>query len=197
MEGYRDRSSSSIEIISIDEGINSIEEIINDMRDMEYLNEITKNDLEFSYNQFALWLNNLIESNPINGEIVAISFGVYETRIGFQLYVVGSKSWSFYHDDWIDNKEYVPKCRKSNIRLINRIKSYYDKDEYIKMFFSIMVIITYYILKYVKENKDRVLKNKNINISLGLDDGDIINLCRIYNNKIEVYKKSIPLSIYE
>lgn len=65
------------------------------------------------------------------------------------------------------------------------------------MFFSIIVIITYYILKYVKENKYRVLKNKNINISLGLDDGDIINLCRIYNSKIEVYKKSISLSIYE
>ncbi|MDU1312589.1 MAG: hypothetical protein E6940_00780 [Clostridium septicum] len=65
------------------------------------------------------------------------------------------------------------------------------------MFFSIIVIITYYILKYVKENKYRVLKNKNINISLGLDDGDIINLYRIYNSKIEVYKKSISLSIYE
>ena len=130
----RDKSKVSlknIEKISIDEGLNIIGKTIKSIISMGYLNKISEVDLELAYNEFLAWVDELIENEPINKNIVAINFALSETRRGFQLYIAGSKEWDFYDDDWMYNRDYFPKNQNCRIRLLNKLKSNYDKDEYI------------------------------------------------------------------
>lgn len=67
------------------------------------------------------WLNNLISKEKANDNIVAVNFGLYETKDSIQLYISGSKEWELDDGDWACNNDYFPGGRYTNVALYDEL----------------------------------------------------------------------------
>lgn len=61
---------------------------------------------------FNSWLNQIIQEESPDNSIVAINFGIFETKKGFQIYIAGFKNYEKDNDDWaVGFGDYSPQNR--------------------------------------------------------------------------------------
>jgi hypothetical protein len=65
-----------------------------------------------SQSLFNSWLNQIIQEESPDNSIVAINFGIFETKKGFQIYIAGFKNYEKDSDDWaVGFGDYSPQNR--------------------------------------------------------------------------------------
>ncbi len=54
------------------------------------------------------WLYELLEKEKPKTSIKAFNFGLFETRGGYSLYLIGARRYDPNNDDWACNQDFVP-----------------------------------------------------------------------------------------
>ncbi|WP_142296462.1 hypothetical protein [Lottiidibacillus patelloidae] len=129
--------------------------------------------LKLSYKEFERWLHDLLNSEMISDEIVALNFGLFENEYTIQLYITGSKEWEFDDDDWACNNDYFPKGRYASINIYKELKILLENEFDLGLFMTIattIILVNTYVTCYPNKLP------QNIKLATGFDDGDIYNL---------------------
>jgi hypothetical protein len=142
---------------------------------------IDKLDLSGLYNQFEVWLIELLENEPMPSDIVAVNFGVFESGgykfvDGIQLYVSGSTIWDEEDTDWVCNTDYFPEGRYSEIDMVSSLLNLFDSNEEIAFFLYLSVPVLF-IYRFTSMHAKVLLGERDeIHIATGFDDGDVYNI---------------------
>lgn len=137
-----------------------------------------------SKTKFDFWLNNLIRRSQMPSQINGLYFGLFETsykkwfknRKNISLYITGSVSWSKNNPDWACDDLFNPENKYLQLEIIEHIYNSDQYNIYTKYFLVLSIIYSY--IKYFFENTSEIenLNNKDFNLALGFDDGDLYNL---------------------
>lgn len=152
-------------------------------KDMEsHFNEsdlcwLSPNELSKSYLQFETWLDNLLQTEPLTTDIIAINFGIFESDSGIQLYISGSCEWDKDDFDWACCNDYFPNNRYPKLDIFKFINEINVQNEYSGIYLS-LAISTVLIISYINKNNNNLINNavKSLYISTGFDDGDLYNI---------------------
>ena len=126
--------------------------------------ESTKQESMFTI--ISQWISELVETETLPEEIVALNFGLYETPKGYCIYLNGSEEYDEEDEDWACNNDYDP-----------------DENGFMEMLIGDNVDWEYF-LEGVKESLTWLLANNegfknwvgNRHVATGFDDGDLILL---------------------
>lgn len=58
---------------------------------------------------FIEWLENSNEFENVDNSIIGFNFGLIETTNGFEMYLIGSKTFDKDDEDWATNVDFEPK----------------------------------------------------------------------------------------
>lgn len=137
-----------------------------------------------SKTKFDFWLNKLFQINEIPSEINGLYFGLFETsykrwfkmRKTISVYVAGSNSWDKNNPDWACDDIFNPENKYLQLEIIEHIYNSEKYNIYTKYFLVLSVIYIYIKYFFEKSLELEYLINKEINLALGFDDGDLYNL---------------------
>ncbi len=59
--------------------------------------------------RFIEWLENINNSEKIDSSIIGFNFGLFEATDGFEMYLIGSKTFDIDDEDWATNVDFEPK----------------------------------------------------------------------------------------
>ncbi len=59
--------------------------------------------------RFTMWIENISQSEKIDNSIIGFNFGLFETTDGFEMYLIGSKTFDIDDEDWATNEDFEPK----------------------------------------------------------------------------------------
>lgn len=114
---------------------------------------------------FIEWIENINEIEAVDNSIIGFNFGLIETTNGFEMYLIGSKSFDKDDEDWATNVDFEP--NKKYFQFGKEFSA--DKD-----WQGILKISKKIILNYVSsENfKTSIFANAK-GITTGFDDGNL------------------------
>ncbi len=122
-----------------------------------------------NYIIFKNWLDVCFKNDPIDSEIKAIYFGLFETDKGVKLYISGSLIFDDEDSDWACDLAYNPKYKYCNtIPILNEL--FEEKENILIRIEKIYNVLTDFINKYLKENETELNDKK---LAVGFDDGDL------------------------
>ncbi len=58
---------------------------------------------------FTEWIENINEIETVDNSIIGFNFGLFETTNGFEMYLIGSKTFDKDDEDWATNVDFEPK----------------------------------------------------------------------------------------
>jgi hypothetical protein len=58
---------------------------------------------------FAEWIEKINENETVDNSIIGFNFGLFETTNGFEMYLIGSKTFDKDDEDWATNVDFEPK----------------------------------------------------------------------------------------
>lgn len=115
--------------------------------------------------KFNTWIDNinLVETPPV--DIIAFWFGLIETTVGYEIYLIGSKKYDKNDDDWACFNDFEPQEKYLKIPTQNTK----NKDWETILADSISII-----KGYVETDKfmDSIFKN-SVAVAVGFDSGDL------------------------
>jgi hypothetical protein len=142
------------------------------------------NVLEENYKQFELWMNELLESEKIQDEIVALNYGLYETEYNIQLYVTGANEWELDDDDWACKNDYFPEGRYPSLKIYNYLYNIMENDFETGLFITIASTIIL-VNTYADSNSTKLLSGKeSLVLATGFDDGDLYSFSKLTSKGI-------------
>lgn len=115
-------------------------------------------------NRINNWLFELSQDNSGDNGIIALYFGIYETKTGFCLYLTGSKQYDETDDDWACSVDYEPKTNYLSI----------DSTMDWEQFFNMVSVIIKECINEPLISKTELFCNKII--AIGFDDGQILRI---------------------
>ena len=68
-------------------------------------------DVDQLFERFSNWLMANNEGTLPDSEIVALNFGIFQTKKSYSIYLIGSKSYDPNDDDWACNEDFVPSMK--------------------------------------------------------------------------------------
>jgi hypothetical protein len=114
---------------------------------------------------FEEWLENINQTETVDNSIEGFNFGLIETTNGFEMYLIGSKTFDLDDEDWATNVDFEPKQKYFHFgKEISTDKDWQD----------ILKISEKLILNYVSSNsfKNSIIANAKV-ITTGFDDGNL------------------------
>lgn len=58
---------------------------------------------------FTEWLEDINQIEKVDNSIIGFNFGLFETTNGFEMYLIGSKTFDKDDEDWAINVDFEPK----------------------------------------------------------------------------------------
>lgn len=114
---------------------------------------------------FIEWLENNNEIENVDSSIIGFNFGLFETTNGFEMYLIGSKTFDKDDEDWATNVDFEPK--QKYFQFGKEFSA--DKD-----WQDILKISEKLIRNYVDSEKFKTSIFANaIGITTGFDDGNL------------------------
>lgn len=114
---------------------------------------------------FMEWLENSNEIENVDNLIIGFNFGLIETTNGFEMYLIGSKSFEVDDEDWATNVDFEPK--QKYFQFGKEFSA--DKD-----WQDILKISEKLIRNYVDSEKFKTSLFANAKgITTGFDDGNL------------------------
>lgn len=189
---YRKKGLKINQLTLVNRGVNLLiqsqihslkDEKINDF--LDYFNEhfqlrqfdINLFNFQQEYVDFSKWLNDLLKSDPLPEQVVAINFGLFQSENGIQMYLSGSFEWDQYDSDWACNLDYDPKGRYVTLNIFKLIDQIMEQQYWGGIYLTLGIVILF-VKIYIIENKKILLPNEDmsIHIATGFDDGDLYNI---------------------
>lgn len=59
--------------------------------------------------RFAEWIERINQTEKFDNSIIGFNFGLFETTEGFEMYLIGSKTFDQEDEDWATNVDFEPK----------------------------------------------------------------------------------------
>ena len=168
------------ELPHLQNGYDIIEKLAKNIEHTIELSTFNKK-LNASYIEFENWLNELFELEPVQDEIIAFNFGLFESEDGIQIYIIGSSEWDSEDEDWATNNDYFPEYRYPNIALYKELYNFWDNQFYLGVFLTISSTIIY-TNTYVLSNPSRFPKEAIF--ATGFDDGDLYSFSKKTDEKV-------------
>ncbi len=114
---------------------------------------------------FTEWLENSNEIENVDNSIIGFNFGLIETTNGFEMYLIGSKSFEVDDEDWATKVAFEPKQKYFQFgKEFSADKNWQD----------ILKISEKLIRNYVDSEKFKTsLFAKAKGITTGFDDGNL------------------------
>jgi hypothetical protein len=127
--------------------------------------------------EFMEWLNELVISQPIPDDVVAVYFGLFRSEDGLRLYATGSKLWNERDPDWACRSDWRPEggvLAPEVFREITKVYSDYNLAGY-------FITVSYTLLMILEFARKSMLtlvddKRRAVYIACGFDDGELYNV---------------------
>jgi hypothetical protein len=114
---------------------------------------------------FAEWIEKINENETVDNSIIGFNFGLFETTNGFEMYLIGSKTFDKDDEDWATNVDFEPK--QKYFQFGKEFSA--DKD-----WQEILKITETLIFNYVSSEKFKTSIFANARgITTGFDDGNL------------------------
>jgi hypothetical protein len=114
---------------------------------------------------FAEWIEKINENETVDNSIIGFNFGLFETTNGFEMYLIGSKTFDKDDEDWATNVDFEPK--QKYFQFGKEFSA--DKD-----WQEILKITETLIFNYVSSEKFKTSIFANAKgITTGFDDGNL------------------------
>ncbi len=154
-----------------------------------YWTDLKNIDIEAEQIELKQWLEKLIENNPLPKETVALWVGLLKLEDNEMevptIYLVGADTYDAEDIDWACEPTYLPENRYGQPALLKEIDEIAKTDENNYEFLDWILPLAYSTftideLVRTKLNKTIFLKHhSNINVAVGHDSGDYMNLSTI------------------
>lgn len=136
--------------------------------------------------RFTEWIQHINQTEKIDSSIIGFNFGLFETTEGFEMYLIGSKTFDIEDEDWATNVDFEPK--QKYFQFGQEFSA--DKDWQAILKYSEMLVQGYVSSgKY----KNSIFVNAR-GITTGFDAG---NLTVIYTNWIKKERKILHITYRE
>ena len=110
------------------------------------------------------WLLKISQDNTEVNGIIALYFGIYETKTGFCLYLTGSKDYDANDDDWACSVDFEPNGNYLSI------DSTLDWEQFLNTVSAIIEeCINELLISKAKLFSDKI-------IAIGFDDGQLLRI---------------------
>lgn len=117
---------------------------------------------------FNQWLNRITLSDMPGADIRAFNFGIFEDqKVGYKLYITGSKIYDSEDDDWATEEDYIPQEKYFNLN----IKSHEDDWEQVQD--KVVEMIGMY--QSNPDYRNSFLKEAKA-VTTGFDDGELLRV---------------------
>jgi hypothetical protein len=115
--------------------------------------------------KFTAWLENINIIENVDNSIIGFNFGLYESKNGFEMYLIGSKTFDVNDEDWASNVDFEPKQKYFQFgKEISLDKEWQD----------IIKISEKLILDYIGSEKFKTSLFANAKgITTGFDEGNL------------------------
>ncbi len=114
---------------------------------------------------FTEWIEKINENETVDNSIIGFNFGLFETTNGFEMYLIGSKTFDKDDEDWATNVDFEPK--QKYFQFGKEFSADKDWQEILKISETL-------IFNYVSSEKFKTSIFANAKgITTGFDDGNL------------------------
>lgn len=114
---------------------------------------------------FTEWIEKINEIETVDNSIIGFNFGLFETTNGFEMYLIGSKTFDTDNEDWATNVDFEPK--QKYFQFGKEFSAGKDWQETLKISETL-------IFNYVSSEKFKTSIFANAKgITTGFDDGNL------------------------
>jgi hypothetical protein len=137
------------------------------------------------YQTFEDWLNGIIVSQPLYGDITAVYFGMFDTDKGIGLYVIGSKMWKRDNPDWASRHDWFMDDKILWLPVYKDISMALSKHNFAGYYLAV-ALLTVMIQEYASSSVISLLdvKRRSLHIACGFDDGELYDIGELFEEGI-------------
>ncbi len=160
----------------------------------QYTDRFKELNLEASYLQFKTWFQRLAHDEPFGEDIVALYFGLIESRSGTQLFVTGSRQWSSSDSEWCQRSDYWPRDRYPALPIFQDITAIFKQDNINAWMYLTIGAPVLFIATLARECSQVFVtacvtdenKRKCFYLATGFDDGDLYTVANVTPEGVKV-----------
>lgn len=115
--------------------------------------------------RFTEWIENINKKEKVDSSIIGFNFGLFESTEGFEMYLIGSKTFDIHNEDWATNIDFEPNQKYFRFgQDFSKGKGWQEIVEYAEKLVSDFV--------NSEDFESSILANA-IGITTGFDDGNL------------------------
>lgn len=165
------------------DGVPAILDDLNRVYRFSNVARINEREIAGCYAGFEEWLNSLIISKPMPSGIIALYFGLYDTKDGIALHVSGSGKWDIKKSDWVFHHDWFPEGGSIRLALYRDIAVIHSKHNYTGYYLAVAILaamITEYAASSVISMLDA--ERQSLCISCGFDGGELYHVGELFDD---------------
>lgn len=116
--------------------------------------------------RFSEWMELINENEEIDNSIVGFNFGLFETSDGFEMYLIGSRTFDLENEDWATKVDFEPKQKYFHFG--KEVSADMNWSEFLQFVES---LVSNYINS---KNFESSILADAIGITTGFDDGNLV-----------------------
>jgi hypothetical protein len=161
----------------LDDGIAAITADMRRVYRFSDVGRFNRDTVALCYAEFEEWMNSLAVSRPMPQGIVALYFGMYDTKDGIVLHVAGSSQWDPKSPYWTGRHDWFPEEGIICPALFKDISMILSRHSYLGYYLAVTLLAAM-IKEYVTHGIISLLddERQSLCIACGFEEGEIFNV---------------------